>query len=445
MLIIKGILLMAVKFIPAIISILIFFPSNVKANGNFASIKLEGTVNPIIAEHIVKSIEKANKENAAFIVIKLDTPGGLMTSMRDIIKSIMSSKIPVIVYTYPKGAQAASAGGCIMISAHIAAMAPGTEIGAMHPVSPFLNFGQKDEKGKSADGIMEKKVLNDTLAYGRSIAQKKKRNVRWVENAIKDAISSTYIEAKKLGVIDIIAEDMNDLLLKIDGISVQMDDNKVKISTANIKEISYEMDIKTEFLNFFADPQIIFVLFIIAVIGIWTEVKNPGMIFPGVLGALSFFLFLLTIRAIPINIAGIVLIILAIVLFILELKFVSYGLLTIGGIISFVAGAMILFDSPLPGFQIPIMTISSVVIFVLFFIFIVVRSIVSAHKAKVTTGIAGLIGEKGTAFSDFNETGKVIVHGELWTASSSDTIKKNDMIEVVEVEGMNLHIKKIDI
>ncbi|MCU0821770.1 MAG: ATP-dependent Clp protease proteolytic subunit [Spirochaetes bacterium] len=336
---------MAVKFIPAIISILIFFPSNVKANGNFASIKLEGTVNPIIAEHIVKSIEKANKENAAFIVIKLDTPGGLMTSMRDIIKSIMSSKIPVIVYTYPKGAQAASAGGYIMISAHIAAMAPGTEIGAMHPVSPFLNFGQKDEKGKSADGIMEKKVLNDTLAYGRSIAQKKKRNVRWVENAIKDAISSTYIEAKKLGVIDIIAEDMNDLLLKIDGISVQMDDNKVKISTANIKEISYEMDIKTEFLNFFADPQIIFVLFIIAVIGIWTEVKNPGMIFPGVLGALSFFLFLLTIRAIPINIAGIVLIILAIVLFILELKFVSYGLLTIGGIISFVAGAMILFES----------------------------------------------------------------------------------------------------
>ena len=434
------------RIIPLIIfavSILtsVFYSVIAASNDNhYVSIKLEGTVNPIIAEHIVSSIEKANNEKAQFVVIQMDTPGGLMTSMREIIKSILSSKIPVVVYTFPKGAQAASAGGYIMISAHIAAMAPGTEIGAMHPVSPFLNFGQKDEKGK--EGIMETKVLNDTVAYARSLAQKRNRNVQWAERAVKEAISNTYLEAKNLGVIDLIAEDMKDLLKKLNGRTVNVDGYPVILSTGNIKETVYEMDWKQKFLNFFADPQVAFLLFIIAAVGIGMEIKNPGMVLPGTLGGISFFLFLMAVRVLPINIFGLALIILSIVLFILELKFVSYGLLTIGGIASFVAGAMILFDSPLPGMGIPISTIIAVVIFLLLFFFVLIRSIIAAHRGKVTTGMEGLIGETGNAMVDFNKNGKIMIRGEYWNAQSDEEIKKNEQVVVVGSNGMLLLVKR---
>ncbi|MFH0975472.1 MAG: nodulation protein NfeD [Spirochaetota bacterium] len=431
------------KLIILITFILISFFSllNGSTENKYATIKLDGTVNPIIAEHIVNSIEKANNEKCLFIVIQMDTPGGLMSSMREIIKAILSSKIPVVVFTFPKGAQAASAGGYIMLSAHIAVMAPGTEIGAMHPVSPFLDFGKKNEDG--SEGIMETKVLNDTLAYARSLSQKRNRNIQWTENAVKNAISSTYIEAKKLGVIDLIADDMNDLLKKLNGRIVNMDGYPVLLNTTNVKETVYEMDLTQKFLNYLADPQFVFLLFIIAVVGIGLEVKNPGMIFPGTLGGIALFLFLLTIRVLPINILGLSLIIISIVLFILELKFVSYGLLTIGGIASFVLGSMILFDSPLPGMSVPIASIIIVVIFLLLFFFVLIRSVLAAHRGKVTTGIEGMIGEKGNAVADFNKYGKIMAHGEYWNAFSDDDIKKDDPVIVEGYDGMTLIIKKL--
>ncbi len=408
----------------------------------YATIKLEGSVNPIIAEYIVNSIKEAQEEGVQFILIQMDTPGGLVTSMREIIKAILSSKVPVIVYTFPKGAQAASAGGFIMLASHIAAMAPGTEIGAMHPVSPLMNFGQKDEEGKSKAGAMEMKVLNDTVAYARSLAQKRNRNVSWAERAVRDAISSTYIEAKRLGVIDIIADDMNDLLSQINGRRVRINGTSMIIRTTNVSSLSFEMNWKEKFLNFFADPQVVFFLLMIAIIGIGMEFKNPGMIVPGVIGAIAFFIFLMAIRVLPINFAGLALIVLAIILFILELKIVSYGLLTLGGIISFVIGSMILFDSPLPGFRIPIGTIIGVVIFLLLFIFIVVRSIIRVHTGKVTTGSQGLVGEIGTALKDFEEMGKVLIHGEIWNAQSDDIIRKDDRVIVTGVSSMVLLVEK---
>ncbi|HPO46404.1 MAG TPA: nodulation protein NfeD [Spirochaetota bacterium] len=330
------------------------------AADRYALIKLEGSVNPIIGEHVVKSIEKANEAHVRFIIIQMDTPGGLMGSMREIIKSILSSEAPVVVFTAPKGAQAASAGGYIMLAAHVTAMAPGTEIGAMHPVSPFLNFGQKDEQGNPAGGIMEKKVLNDTIAYGKSLAQKRRRNVDWTVRAIRDAISSTYLEAHRLGIVDIIAEDVDDLLVKLNGKRVDVNGSVVVISTAGVAPLSFEMDWKEKMLNYFADPQMVFLLFIIAVAGIGMEFKSPGLIVPGVLGAIALFLFLMAVRVLPINLAGLALIILAVVLFILELKIASYGLLTIGGIVAFIFGSMILFDSPLPGGRIPMRSIIAV-------------------------------------------------------------------------------------
>lgn len=413
--------------------------NTLSAADKYALIELNGSVNPVIADYIVNSIKKANQDNMQFVLMVMDTPGGLLNSMRDIIKAILDSEIPVIVYTYPKGAQAASAGGFIMIAAHIAAMSPGTEIGAMHPVSPFLNFSP-DEK---QSGIMEKKVLNDTVAYAKSLAEMRKRNISWVEKAVREAISSTNNEALRLGVIDIVANDINDLLAQIDGKKIKTKDSIVVLKTKNIQQQLYTMDWKEKILNYFADPQMVFFLFIIAVVGIGFEMKNPGMIVPGVIGAIALFLFLLAIKVLPVNFAGLTFIILAIILFILELKFTSYGLLTLGGIISFVIGSMILFDSPLPGGQIPLTSIITVLVVLLLFIFVVVRAVVKVHTQKAVTGVEGMIGEKGIAARDFSGKGTVEVHGELWTAMSDEEIHKGEEIEVTKVEGMVLYVKKV--
>jgi len=411
------------------------------ADKKYALLKLDGAVNPVVAEYLVDSIKKANLEKVQFIVIQMDTPGGLMTSMRDIIKAILTSDVPVVVFTSPKGAQAASAGGFIMLSAHIAVMAPGTEIGAMHPVSPMLDFMKKDQKGGPA-GVMEKKVLNDTVAYARSLAQKRKRNVRWAEKAVRSAISNTYREAVKLGIIDFIAEDMSDLLKKLDKRKVDVNGRKLVLDTAGIGVLPFEMDWKQKLVNYFADPLIIFILFIIAIAGIGIEFKNPGMIFPVVLGAISLFIFLMAIQIIPINIAGLILIILAIVLFILELQFISYGFLTIGGIICFIAGSMILFDSPLPGGQVPISSIAAAGIFLMAFIFIVVRAVMNVHKTQVSTGKEGMIGETGKAFKGFTGNGKIRVHGEIWNAWSDEEVEENQDVVVEKIEGMTIIVKK---
>ncbi len=409
------------------------------ADEKYALIELNGSVNPVVADYIVNSIKKANQDNMQFVVMVMDTPGGLLNAMRDIIKAILDSQIPVIVYTYPKGAQAASAGGFIMISAHIAAMSPGTEIGAMHPVSPFLNFSQ-DQK---SDGIMEKKVLNDTVAYARSLAQLRNRNIAWVEKAVREALSSTNNEALRLGVIDIVANDIDDLLKKIDNKSVKIKDKFIRLHTHNIQQVQYTMNWKERVLNYFADPQMVFFLFIIAVVGIGFELKNPGMIVPGAIGAVAFFLFLLAVKVLPINFAGLTLIILAIVLFILELKFTSYGLLTLGGIISFILGSMILFDSPLPGGQIPLTSVFTVLIVLLLFIFIVVRAVIKVHTKKAVTGIEGMLGEKGYATLDFTGRGAVQIHGELWNAYCDVPVKKGDEIIVKRVDGLTLYVEKV--
>lgn len=411
------------------------------AEGRYAVVPLQGTVNPVMADFIVGSIDRAAREGASLVVIQMDTPGGLMDAMRTIIKGIQASTIPVVVYTYPQGAQAASAGGFIMLSAHVAAMAPGTEIGAMHPVSPMLDFMQKDRKGDPL-GVMEKKVLNDTVAYARSLAQKRGRNVDWAERAVKEAISSTYREALEKRVIDIVANDMNDLLRQIDGHTVEVAGRQVTIRSRGLVEVVYEMDRSGRFLNTIADPQILFILLILAIAGVGIEFKNPGMIIPGTLGAISLFLFLLGIRVIPFNVLGLVLIVLAVVLFILELMFISHGLLTFAGIVAFVLGAMILFDSPLEGGYIPLPSILATLAVLLAFIFLVVRAVVKVHRAPVTTGIEGMVGEKGVTLGHVGpDGGRVRVHGEIWNAVSPAPIGSGVAIEVTATEGMVLTVK----
>jgi membrane-bound serine protease (ClpP class) len=423
----------------------LFSASALFAESRYGVVRLNGSVNPIVAEYIAESIELAAEEGNSFVVLQMDTPGGLMDSMREIIKSILTSKIPVVVYTYPKGAQAASAGGFIMLSAHIAAMSPGTEIGAMHPVSPMLDFMKKDKQG-GPEGVMEKKVLNDTIAYARSLAQKRGRNVNWTVDAVSRAISSSYLEAHKLGVIDIIAEDMNDLLTQMHNRKIDLNGNPFTFKTDGAVAVKYEMTWKQSMVNKFADPQVILFLFLVAIAGIGMEFKNPGMIFPGAIGSAALILFLLGIRIIPINGLGLLLIVLAFILFVLELQFVSYGLLTIGGIVSFIFGAKILFDSPLPGGGLPWSTIIVLVLVVMAFVFIVLRAILEVHKTKVTTGWDGMIDSQGVALDDFNDRneGKIRVHGEIWSAVSDEKILKGEKVTVVEITtGMVLRVKSI--
>ncbi len=424
-------------------SALVLLSVPLAAKDRYALMKLEGSVNPIMSQYLTESMKTARKDGVRFIVIQLDTPGGMVDSMREIIKAIMASEVPVVVYAYPRGAQAASAGGYIMLAAHVAVMAPGTEIGAMHPVSPMLDFMPRDEKGDPA-GVMEKKVLNDMIAYAKSLAQKRNRNVAWAERAVKQAASSTYLEARRDNVIDFIAEDMGDLIKKLDGRSVSINDKNVVIRTGNCTAAEYPMDWKQKFLNFFADPQIVFFLLIIAIVGIGFEIKSPGLIAPGVIGTAALFLFFMALRILPVNVAGIILIVLAIVLFILELKITSYGLLTIGGIASFVFGSMILFDSPLPGGSVPMTTIIAMVVALLAFMFIVVRAVINVHKTQVTTGREGIIGETGLALDDFNSQGKgrVEVHGEIWNALSGEEIREGEGVVITEMEGMALKVRK---
>ena len=427
------------KFILIIIFTMISAYAFTKEN-KYAVLQLSGSVNPIVAEYITENIEKAVKDGNQFIVLQLDTPGGLMDSMREIIKSILTSPIPVVVYAYPKGAQAASAGGFIMLAAHVAAMSPGTEIGAMHPVSPMLDFMKKDKDG-GPEGVMEKKVLNDTIAYARSLAQKRNRNVKWAENAVNQAISNSYLEAQRAGVIDIIAEDMNDLLKKLNNKKIDLNGSAFTFKTEGLTEVKYEMTWKQKLVNKFADPQVIFILFIIAIAGIAFEFKSPGLIIPGAIGGIAFILFLLGIKIIPINAFGLFLIIIAFVLFILELYFQTFGLLTIGGIVSLFIGATILFDSPLPGGGIPISTIIAIIITVLAFVFLVVRAVFNVHTSKVTTGFEGMIGETGIALNDFSKKGKISIHGEIWNAESDSPVKEGDPLIVEQVSGMILKVK----
>lgn len=428
-------------FLPVIIvfqTTLLLFSQN---QSFYAVIRLQGTINPVVAEHVVDSIEKAANEGAGFIIILLDTPGGLMSSMQDIIKGIMESKIPVIVYTSPKGAQAASAGGYIMLAAHIAAMAPGTRIGAMSPMNIFDMFSGKE---RGTNEVLQRKITNDAIAYARSLAQQRRRNVAWAERAVRDAISSTNIEALKEGVIEIIAQDVNDLLRQIHNRQVIINGRTHTIITIGSIPREYQMNWQQRLLNFFSDPQVIFILLIIAVVGIGMEFKNPGMIIPGVVGTISFIIFLMAVRVLPVNLLGIFLIILSVVLFILELKITSYGILTIAGIISFVVGSMILFENPLPGFTIPWSTIIAVIICVLLFVFVLIRLAILAHKGKVVTGSEGMIGETGIVLRSFGNRAQVQVHGEIWNAKSEHNLTKGDKVVVEKVEGMVLFVRKID-
>lgn len=429
----KSFLIIRLLFL-SIIAVSLSSPSlSDKNNKKVIVITVNGVINPVAAEYIGKNIEKANEENAEALIIELDTPGGLDTSMRKIVKDINASKVPVVVFVSPSGSRAASAGVFITLAAHIAAMSPGTNIGAAHPVA----IGEKMDK------TIAEKATNDAAAYIKSLAEKRGRNVQWAEDAVRKSISATESEALKEHIIDIVAEDINSLLSDIDGQKVKTASGEKVLRTEHAVVIREEMGLRHKILNLISDPNIAYLLMILGFYGLFFELTNPGSIFPGVIGGIFLILAFYAFQTLPVNYAGVLLIILAIILFILEVKVTSHGLLTIGGIISMLIGSLMLFESSAPFMKLSLSVILPAVFFISLFFVFTIRLAVTAYKRKPVTGTEGLVGLLGIANTDINKDGgMVLLHGEIWSAFADEPIEKGEKIIVEAISGLTVKVKK---
>jgi len=396
-------------------------------------IEIDGVINPVSMDFILKSIKTAESDQAECLIIQLDTPGGLAESMQKIVKGILTSKVPVIVYVAPNGGRAASAGVFITLAAHVAAMSPGTRIGAAHPV----NIG-----GQAMDEEMARKIANDFAANIRSIAKERGRNEEWAEKAVRESVSITADEALKLKVVDLIAKDLNDLLEQTDGWKVMVDGKEVALQTRGIPVKELPKGIRYRILDTITNPNVAYILMILGFYGLFFELTSPGAVLPGVVGGICLILAFYAFQSLPINYAGLLLIIFAIILFIAEIKVVSHGILSIGGVISMVLGSFLLIESPEPYLRISKAVIyPTVAVTALFFLWVVGMA-VGIHGKKRASGPEGLIGLTGKAETDIDPEGSVFLHSEIWRARSGTKIEKGEDVEVTGMQGLVLIVKR---
>jgi membrane-bound serine protease (ClpP class) len=401
----------------------------------FDVIVIDSAITPPVAEYIIASVAASEKAGSEGLIIQMDTPGGLDLAMRDIIKSLLNAPLPVIVYVAPKGARAASAGAFITVAAHIAAMAPGTNIGAAHPVA--IGAGKMDE-------TMLEKVESDAVAYARSIAKERGRNVEWMEQAVRKSASIPAEEALSLRVIDVIAGDLGELLEKIDGREISLPSGKKKLRARGAELNMKSMGMRERILITISNPNIAYLLFIIGLAGLYFEFAHPGVVLPGIVGGISLILAFFAFQTLPVNYAGILLILFAVILFIAEIKVMSHGVLTIGGVVSFTLGSIMLFESPDPALRVSWdVLIPAVVITSLFFAGVIALA-VKAQLRKPVTGQQGMIGEYAEAVTDVGEDGKVFLKGEYWKAVSPTPIKKGSRVKVVGIRGLTLEVDLSD-
>lgn len=394
----------------------------------------EGVINPVAAEYLRDALDSAQASGAAALIVKLDTPGGLDTSMRLIIKDVTSSSIPVIVFVAPSGARAASAGVFLTMAAHVAAMAPGTNIGAAHPVA----MG-----GGEMDATMKEKVENDSVAYLKSIAEQRGRNVAWAEDAVRKSVSVTEQEALKLKIIDVVAEDLPALLKRLHRKAVRLPSGTITLDTEQAVLRDYPMGLRLELLKALSDPNIAYLLMTIGTIGILAELYNPGAILPGVVGAISLILAFYSLQSLPINYAGVLLLILGIVFFVLEATVTSYGLLALGGLASMVFGSLMLIKSDAEFFQISWGVIIPVIITTAGVSLFLIGMGVRAMRRPPQTGSEGMIGSIGIAKTALHPQGKLAIHGELWDAVSDTPVEPGTSAKVLRVEGLTLHVTPV--
>jgi membrane-bound serine protease (ClpP class) len=397
---------------------------------------LEGVISPASSSYLLRAVDVAEEQEATCLIIKLDTPGGLDISMREITKRILNADVPIILYVAPKGARAASAGVFILYASHIAAMAPGTNVGAAHPVS----MG-----GEQMDSVMTEKVTNDAVAYLKALAKERGRNGEWAEKSVRESASVDAETAVQLGVADLIAEDENDLIAKLDGRKVTVDGEAIVLTTTGRAVRTVKMTLRERLLLLLTNPNIAYILLLLGIYGLFFELQNPGMIFPGVVGGICLILGFYSLHVLPVNYAGLALIVLSAILFILEIYITSQGLLTIGGIVALVFGSLILFESDVPYLRVSWEVIMLVVVIVAGFVIFLLTLGVRAQFRKRATGSEGIVGEVGTARTDVKSIGgTVYVHGEFWNAVSNTPIKKGRKVRVVNVDGMTLKVEVVD-
>jgi membrane-bound serine protease (ClpP class) len=403
------------------------------AEGNTVFIiEVADAISPGTAEYIGSGMDKAEQSGAACVIIELDTPGGLAESMRIIVQRILNSKIPVVVYVSPRGARAASAGVMITMAADIAAMAPGTNIGAAHPVGAG---------GKDIEGKMNEKVINDMVAHAKSVAESRGRNVKWVEDAIRESVSVTETEALKENIIDVIAKDTDDLIRQINGREIK-DKGILKLDDAD--KVVFEESLRSKILRTISNPNIAYILMMIGLAGLYFELSHPGAIFPGVIGGICLILAFFAMQTLPVNYAGILLIVLAIIFFIMEMKITSYGLLSIAGVVSLLLGSLMLFEGSSPGMKLSWGVLLPTILTISGFFVIVAGLVFKVHKSKPTTGSRGLIGEIGVVKQALAPEGKVFVHGELWNAKAKEPLEENTRVRVVKVDRLMLEVESVE-
>ena len=395
-------------------------------------LKVDGAITPPMAEYITDGIEHAEKENADLILIEMDTPGGLDESMRQIVKKELESTVPICVYVYPKGARAASAGAFILLAAHKTAMSPGTSVGAAHPVTI---------QGKM-DSIMSKKMENYSASYIRSIAKVRGRNAQVAEKMVIASASFDAEEALRLGIADYIAPSEDSLLSLLDGDTIKLNGREVVLRTRGMEKHHVRMTLRQKLLVILTSPNVAYILMMIGIYGLLFELSHPGAIFPGVIGAISLILAFYSFQTIPVNYAGILLILLGVLFFILDIKIPSHGLLSLSGLVSIAGGSFLMFKGNAPFFTVSLWSIVLVLVFTLiFFLWIVAKAVEAIHRRPVS-GKEGIVGEVGTARTDITDKeGMVLVHGELWQARSSVPIKKGQNVKVTGIKGFILYVE----
>ncbi len=407
-------------------------------------LKIDGAIGPATQEYIQQGLHTAAIHSATLVILQINTPGGLDQSMRGIISAIIASPVPVISYVAPSGARAASAGTYIMYASHIAAMAPGTNLGAATPVS----IGMPSEKPsvdqkplpKTAE---EKKALNDALAYIRSLAELRNRNVSWGEQAVSQGASLSANEALKIQVIDVIANDIPSLLQQIDGRKINLQGQERILQTQNLKIETLEPSWRSRFLAIITDPNVAYILLIIGMWGIFFEFVNPGLVLPGVVGAISLLLGLYALQLLPVNYAALGLILLGVIFLVAELFVASFGVLAVGGIIAFVLGSILLFQKDVPGYQIAKSIVITVAVLTSGFFLVILRMALKARKKPIVSGAESLIGSVVTVIVMPNQTPRVRIQGELWQIQSEAPLQAGQTVEVVAMKGLILVVKPV--
>ncbi len=419
----------------ALLALAVAVVGGLASAGEVHVIRIDGVINPVSARMIADGIVAANEAGAEAVVIELDTPGGLLKSVHEISKTILGAPVPVIVHVAPEGARATSAGVLVTISAHVAAMAQGTHIGAAHVVTA---------QGSIQDSVVNEKAMNDWVAELQSVARLRGRNEDWVTRMARESKSLVAEDAMNEGVVDLVETDLAEVLSEIDGREVEVAGVATTLATDGAEIIRIQPSFRDRFLSVVTDPSVAYILFMIGIYGLIFELSNPGSLFPGIAGAICIILALYSLHTLPINYAGFALILLAIVMFIAETQVPSFGLLTLGGITSLVFGSIMLLDKAGPLFQISLWIILPAALVTAAFFSVAVTAALRAQRGRARTGQQGLVGETGSAQTDLDPRGKVFIHGEIWNATSEDDVRQGDTVRVVRVSGMTLEVTVVE-